>query len=286
LKRIVLVTVMATLLASGGSVHAQAIGDHRRWESTTWVDDLNFASVNVLVAGLTGGISGYLRGGSFSDGFSRGALGGGVEYLGKRISAADFDGAGLLGRQVGAVGASMVRNASLDVGLLDSLIVPIGPVRARVAPSALGQAAFRLDLHEAVWLVYALTEQRLEFDWGRTVSSGVPVFLTNSAIQVGDDGVNGLTGGGLIVLSRRSSSDLGNVMAHERVHVLQVDFLKTSIGYPVESWVGRRAGLGDLSLLDHLLFGLAHGLVLYPLGGAWDRARSLIEVEADFLEAR
>lgn len=81
-----------------------------------------------MLGGLTAGIVQRLRGGSFSDGFARGAVGGAVAYAGRRIAAERFDGAGLLGRQVGAVGASVVRNASERRPSLERLFFPAGPL--------------------------------------------------------------------------------------------------------------------------------------------------------------
>lgn len=285
-NRALIAIAIVFALTPGGPSQAQVPDEEGRWETATWVDDLNFASANILLGGLTGGITSYLRGGSFSRGFTRGALGGGVGYFGKRITSARFEGAGLLGRQIGAVGGSIVRNSSLEAGILDSLIIPLGPIRAHISPFALGRTTFRVDLHEASWLAYALTVDRLDIDWRRTLSAGAPVFMTNSAIRNELGRVNGVTAGGLIVLSRRSSSALQDVLAHERVHITQVDFLKASIGYPLESWARHTTGLTRFPLLDHVLVGLAHGLVQYPLSGAWGRSRDLFEVEAEFLEAR
>lgn len=286
MNRALVLVVGACALGVAEPIRAQFPNDEGRWESATWVDELNFASVNVVLGALTGGITSYLRGGSFSRGFTRGALGGGVAYMGKRVSASRFDGAGLLGRQIVAVGASMIRNSSLEVGLLDSLVVPIGPLRAYVAPYDLRHSALRLDLHEASWWAYALTEERLDLDWGRTLSSGTAVFVTNSTIRQGGRPVNGVTTGGMVVLSRRSSSDIEDVLTHERVHVAQIDFLKVAVGYPLEMWARESVGLGSLRLADHLRIGLAHVLVRYPLSGVWGDSRDLFEVEAEFLEAR
>src|SRR5688500_10942351 len=95
----------------------------------TWVGQFTVAGANALLSGVTAGVIQELRGGSFSDGFARGALGGVVIYAGKRVAMDRFAGAGLLGREVAAVGTSMVRNAADGVGLLDRVVLPVGPVR-------------------------------------------------------------------------------------------------------------------------------------------------------------
>lgn len=115
----------------------QGSHESQRFATTTWVDDLNFLSANALLGGITAGIVSHLRHGSFSTGFTRGALGGAVAYGGKRTAAAGFAGAGFLGRQLGAVGGSITRNAALDIGLLDTLILPVGPLRIFVDPGSI-----------------------------------------------------------------------------------------------------------------------------------------------------
>ena len=132
--------------------------EDRRWAFATWVDDLNFLSLNALLGGLTAGIVSHLQDGSFRDGFVGGAMGGGVAYVGKRIAAARFSGAGFLGREVTAVGGSMARNASLGVGVLDTLVLPIGPLRAFATPRALRDTRLRLNLYETAGLVYRIIE--------------------------------------------------------------------------------------------------------------------------------
>lgn len=263
-----------------------AAAQHDRWASTSWVDDLNFASVNAIIGGLTAGIASEFRGGSFREAFTGGALGGGVAYVGKRVAAARFDGAGLLGRQVGAVGASITRNASTSSGLLDSLVVPLGPVRATISPASWSRPTLRLDAHDAYWLLYGLAEDRLTLDVGRSLSAGTPVFLTDALLGSGDDWANGRFEGGTIVMTEHSRADLGDVFAHERVHAIQFDFLKHSIGYPLEDWLRGALGLGGAGGLTHVLAGLGHLPVSFLLVGPWSRDARLLEVEADFLEAR
>jgi hypothetical protein len=280
--------VLLCMLALGGDVAGQAPGEATPGPTGTWVDDLNFASANAVLAGLTAGIVSRLRGGPFGSAFAGGALGGGVAYVGKRVSAARFGGAGALGRQVGSLGASITRNAALQVGLLDTLLVTLGPVRLSVGRSTPRGTAFQLDLHEAYWLAYALAEEDLRMDWTRSLSAGAPVFTTDKSLRGGrDDGfVNGKVAGGVIVLTHRAKADLEDVFAHERVHIVQIEFMKRTIGYPLERWARRATGLDGLGIADHLLTGWGHLPTLHVLSGAWEPRRSLFEVEAEFLEGR
>lgn len=81
------------------------------WASEDWVGEVTFASANALLAGLSAGLLQVIRKGSFKHGFATGALGGAVVYTGRRLAVEDFWGAGLMGRQISAVGSSLTRNA-------------------------------------------------------------------------------------------------------------------------------------------------------------------------------
>lgn len=134
--------------------------------------------------------------------------------------------------------------------------------------------------------MYGLSEERLTLDWGRTLSSGAPVFRTNARLRSGGDFVDGVMAGGTITLSRLPESQLDEVFAHERVHIVQRDFLKTTTGLLAEDWVRSKVGLDRAGLVDHLIAGIAYGPFDYLLFGVWGRARDFREVEADFLVAR
>src|SRR5262245_30296029 len=68
----------------------------------SWAAHAAVLTTNMVVGGLTAGLIQELRGGSFKDGFTRGALGGSITYAGKWVSSERFDGAGFLGRQINA----------------------------------------------------------------------------------------------------------------------------------------------------------------------------------------
>jgi len=213
-------------------------------DAPRWTGELATLSANALLAGLTAGVVQRWRGGSFEEAFARGALGGAGIYAGKRIAVEDFAGAGLIGREVAAVGASVARNALDGLPPLERLILPLGPVRLHFRrghrPSA------RLDAIALGWIAWAVAERELDFDMGESLSAGAPVFRTRGSIlSFGDDSVHaaGVTAAGVVVLSRvpgfgdafeRRSS------AHERVHVIQQDQLFTLWVDPAEEWALER----------------------------------------------
>ncbi len=252
-----------------------------------WVGQASDLAVNALVGGAAGGLLQLLRGGSFRDGFARGVLGGAVIYGGKRVAAQRFDGAGLLGRELSATGASMVRNAGEGRGLLEKVMLPVGPVNFYVEPASPWRVRAHLDAVAAGWILYGATRPELRFDAGRSLSAGVPVFLARDKLIKAGKNVDaaGLAEPGMVMVS--DVPVWGPVFdtrtrAHERVHVLQHDAVFLTVIDPVldrllprvpgGAWLDRRV---DVNLSEQLLQALG------PLFSRHD-ARPW-EVEADYL---
>jgi hypothetical protein len=238
-----LVLLSTTLLQLGmlGPLSAQDASASPSVDRPAWSLELGALAANALGGGIAGGLSSYLRGGSFKSGFARGVLGGSVGYVGKRIAVADFGGAGLLGREVAALGSSMTSNAGRNTGIFESLTFPIRPLRIQTPRRGGGSFSLSVDLVDVAWLAYAVGQRDLTLDWSRTFSSGMPIFVTRGGLRVNGDLANGLTRDGLIILSRYPDRAPPDVFTHERVHVLQVDQLKAVFGYPLEAWLWRTA---------------------------------------------
>lgn len=217
-------------------VHAQA--DTMFYNSATpaWVGHFATASANALLSGVTAGIIQEIRGGSFRDGFTRGALGGTVIYAGKHIVARNFSGAGMIGRQVSAVGTSIVRNASNAVGTFDRVVLPIGFLRVYWQPNAPQQWHAKIDAVAAGWTIYGIAEPQLDLDFAESLSSGAVVFRTNGNVIAFDERhAGGVVQTGVIFLSdvRPWGQDfLQRALAHERVHVLQMDQIFMTLNDP------------------------------------------------------
>jgi len=270
-----------------GSAQANTLGGQDDgWDDANVVNDFNLLSANAVLGGVTAGLASYRRGGSFRKGFTDGVLGGSLAYLGKRLTSARFSSAGFLGREIAAVGGSIVRNGSLGVGILDTLVLPVGPLRAFVTPSTLSKTRIRLDLHQTARLLAAISEERLALDWGRTFSAGAPVFLTDAKIRGETGFVSGLMGGGVILLSRRGPGPMDRTFAHERVHVAQEDFIQTTAGLSLERWAGQRIGIDRIPLLEHTTLGFGYYALWFPASRIWRYQDRPWEVEAEFLEAR
>lgn len=218
-----------------------------RPDAPRWVGEFASLSANALLGGLTAGLSLHLHGGSFGDGFLKGLVGGSGVYAGKRIAAERFDGAGLLGRQVAAAGTSIVGNAGRGAGLFDRLSLPVGPVWLDFDGGPWPSGA-RIDGIALGWILYAAVEPELRFDLGRSLSAGTPVFHTNGTVLSFGDGAAhaaGVTQAGVILLADvppYGDAFLERSFAHERIHVLQQDFMGAAWTDPLARLALDRAG--------------------------------------------
>jgi hypothetical protein len=251
--------------------------------------DVAFLSSNALLGGLTAGILQKLDGGAFRDGFTRGALGGAVTYAGRRVSAEHFYGAGLLGRQVSALGATVVRNAGEGRPGLERLVVPVGPVRLHIDRSDGFQLFPRVALRDLVWTMSFILHSETEFDWSASFSAGAPVFNSPLRSFVSRDGdeVDGVQSGGVIGLSDVSDEKRRTAFAHERIHVLQNDFALLVWSDPVERRILERPGwVRDLT--RYFEPGVAFPAVRGAVFEIFDveHADQPGEIEAKFLDRR
>lgn len=258
-----------------------------------WEGHVAVLAGNVALGALTGGVLRLLRGGSFGDGLVRGALGGAVSYTAKRIVVQRFPGAGLLGREVNAVGVSIVRNAADGVPTFSRLFLPLGPlpVRARVTLAGGFGVEPRLDLGDALWLADGLATSGLRLDVGESVSSGAPVFQAAGRwLDNGDHDTRGYAVSRAIFLGdptlyQQLPAPPALVLSHERVHVLQQDFVLTAWSDPLADatlarlgpgrWVSRYVAVDALGWVPGMMSRLSYG--------ADGRDRSPAELEARFL---
>ena len=253
----VLASVFALAVFSSPSVHAQnptePSGDTIVYgvRAPGWAAQAGILGINALFGGVTAGLIQELRGGSFSDGFTRGAFGGSFVYLGKRVAGQRFDGAGFICSEVSAVGSSIIRNASEARPIFESLVFPVGPVRVHVQPKGERRIDASLDVMGSLWLAYAISEPELELDASETLSAGAPVFRTNNKLIVFRENrfhAGGITPAGVILQSyvpAWGQPFLQRVLAHERIHVEQEDQIFHTLIEPAEIWLLRRVPYGD-----------------------------------------
>jgi len=247
------------------------------------------AAINVALGGVTGGVLRVLHGGSLRQGVESavaGAAGGALVYAGKRVAVRRWDGAGFVGREVAAVGSSVVWNASAGRGVVDRLVLPIGPVRLYVAPGDGFRVTPKLDVSSTVAI--AVASANGELDWGRSLSAGAPVFYRSDPYA--HVGVTGQHTAGVItyhtpsgrgVLSEGSLRTLG----HEEVHVIQRDQSFLFWGEPAEAAVlgSNRAGRALRRYLDVGFDVAASALVKQVLPyelRPWEREAHLLSGES------
>jgi hypothetical protein len=282
LSGLVFAVGVATMLPAN-AVHAQQF--QQRWRPPTWVGEVTFLGANSLIGALTGGILQQIRGGSFSDGIARGALGGGIVYLGKRVTVARFDGAGFLAREIAAVGTSIVRNASDGVPTFSRFVFPVGPTRLHVTPAADNPLRMSVDLAELIWMTYAVAEPALSLEVGKSLSAGAAVFVAeNRAIRRDDEFIQGLTGPGTIFLAGRAVANPDAVFAHERVHIIQRDFYSQAWFLPLERWLLRNTPIAPAQ--RYVDFNILTSLYLSAWSAIVESDNRLEEIEADFLQIR
>ncbi len=246
LRRVCL-AILAFVVATPAAAQCPVDALECQPDSPRWVGEFASLSANALLGGLTAGIVRRMGGGEFAPAFVQGLLGGGAVYAGRRVAAERFDGAGLLGRQVAAVGASIVRNAGDAAPPLSHLRLPVGPVLVDLRAGS--RPSLRIDPVALGWVVYGIAEAELRLDVSRTLSAGTPVFLTsNKLLSFGGDEPHaaGVTNAGvLFVADVPAYGDvvLERSLAHERIHTLQQDFFATAWTDPLAQALLARAEL-------------------------------------------
>lgn len=238
-----------------------------------WIEDFGIVAANALIGGATAAVSAWLGDRDVSDALMGGALGGGVGFVGKRLAAEDFGGAGLTGRQIGAVGANIVANAGRGLGWLEEIWLPVGPVwiQTRRAP---GWRA-RIDLPEVAVVAWAVSRSELQFDAGASLRNGALFFRApDHRIILNGKNIAGFAGTGVVLVGQSPLSE-GRVRAHEMTHVIQQDFL-------LHAWSRSMETAGWRFLTDRPVpidLGVARLLMVGPL-------EAMTEGEAELMEGR
>jgi hypothetical protein len=272
-----LVLVLLVSWAPGNNLVAQMA--HATEEYPPRTSDAALLGANSLIGGLSSGLMAKLQGRGFRTAFLHGFLGGAVHYCGKRVTAARFTMSGFLGREMAAVGSSIVRNASHGAGVLDSIFLPIGPLRLVVWEGEGRGVDFGLSLLDTGSLLVGLFEPKLDLDLEASLSSGSPVY--RGPERYFDQDVNGHTHGGVI---RIGDFAPGSTLPHERVHVAQNDFMNYVWADPFEDWLATllfgRVPWGGVLQLD-VTASLARDLA--GAVGAKSGFSRPFEIEAEFL---
>lgn len=202
-------------------------------------EHLALASANAMIGAAAAGVGALLRGEDTQRAFLLGAAGGSLGYLGKYAVTVGFTGAPIVGRQVAAVGNSIVANAASGDGALAEIWLPVSPLRVRL-PTGASDWGVQLDLADLATVLYGVLTPELHLDGGLWLRYGTPVFVAvDHRIRLAATGryLGGVATSGVILLSGEVEGERRHtVLAHEMVHILQSDFAKVAISYPVEQW--------------------------------------------------
>ncbi len=276
-------TVLASVLLATGGV--QVSGQVSPPPPTQWTRPVSQGvdlAVNAGLGALTAAVRAHLAGRPFWRAFTQGAAGGAVAYGGKRIIGTRVPAVGFLGRQVAAVGGSMVRNAGDGRAPFAGAVLPIGPIRLYLGepPDAAGRSRgvrVKLDFAGALALAYIATRPGAHFDAGASVLAGTPVF-TNVPEQFPHLGEQVA---GVIGLLGRPPYPRINI-AHELVHVVQYDFTFLAWGEPAERVLAPHVSAGNLVHpyvdvgLNVLLIWLGDGIITNDEQRPWEHEAVLM----------
>jgi hypothetical protein len=289
--RATLLVTCALLLACVVPVRAQVGQGCDGWQfacAPRWTQELAFLGANGLIAGVGAGTVQWARGGSFQDGFTRGVAGGVIAYGGKRVAVERFDGAGLIGRQVGALGASITANAAEGRASFERLAFPLGPLELEVHHGEDRHLNLRVDAYSLGAIVYGILKAETRFDLAHSLSAGTVVFVADEYwLRMRGERWGGTALGSTVIISSStqfSDISLGRRLAHERVHVLQHDFIAMAFGKMLEEWLLRRVP-GGTAVNARVSFSVLAG-ALNASSLVLPHARRPGEVEAFFLSGR
>lgn len=271
--------VACMLLPPRGGVAQSDLGDDRP-DVYAHLGDL---ALNGLVGGVIAGVRRELRGGAFRSAFLDGILGGGLSYGGKWIASREFDGAGLLGRELAAVGHSVIRNAGAGEPRLGRISFPLWFTRLEWDRGE-GRVRPGVQWSELTALAWAISNEHLQVNGAQSLSAGAMVFdAPRRLIRVNGEPIDGFELEGVIALSAVRLQSYGENLAHERAHVLQGDLMQSTIGDPLETWMARRLGvawvraLGPIGALIPLGWGPINGVVFgEPGSGPFEKEARLL----------
>ena len=266
-----LVLLLAMMLVSASAV-AQDVDAPQR------VSNASMLVVNAALGGFTAGLSRVATGKPFWTAFGRGAAAGTVVFAGKRIIGEGTSPGWWFGRQLAAIGSSEVANAALGRPLLQTAVLPVGPIRIHLDRSARRKVSPRLDLVSSIAAVVLASRPGSRFAIRESLSTGATVFLVReTSNEVGRSTAGVVTVSELVPDgSFPPLKGKRTVLSHEMVHAAQYDFGFAAWGDAMQAAIARRnsagrviSGFVDINLAFPLQLG-ANGIIDYE-DRPWER---------------
>ena len=241
-------------------------------------DRVAHLAVNGALGGFSAAMFALARGKNPWRAALMGFGGGVVMGAGKQVAGTAFDGSGLVGRQLAALGTSFVRSASEDTMLV---LVPIGPMTLEVRPRAADRLRSRVNLVGSATVLYYIIRADTRIDLDATLSAGAPVFrFPTETVSTRDGIIFGRMDFGTIIIGTASSAvdeRRRMTLAHEAIHLGQYDFLEHALTLPPERAILRKLGVGerflrhiDVGAMSVMLAGVLHMQMSYD-ARPWER---------------
>jgi hypothetical protein len=241
-------------------------------------DRAGHLAVNGALGGFSAAMFALARGKNPWRAALMGFGGGVVMGAGKQVAGRSFDGSGLVGRQLAALGTSLVRSASEDTMLV---VLPMGPMTLEIRPRAADRLRPRVNLVASAAVLYYVIRADTRVDIGATLSAGAPVFrFPTETVSTRDGIIFGRMDFGTVVLGTPSSpldEKRRMTLPHESIHVVQYDFLEHALTLPPERAILRKLGVGerflrhvDVGAFSVMLAGVLHMQMSYD-DRPWER---------------
>ena len=252
--------ILVTQLA-GTTLTAQVILGPTPQAQVTVRTRVDNVAINGVIGALTGVVWATIRDSRSWKAAEQGLVGGVLMSVGRQTAATPFNGSGLLGREVSAVGVSLITSTGQRGA---TFTFPVGPVSLEFGEH---EYDWRLNATDFLLTIGMTFYPSTRLDVGKSLSSGVPVFRIRRTDfgQIGDADVTAAQLAGTVLLSRNAFDPLtgkAEVIYHENVHVLQEDYFEDAITLPAERAAIRPLPFGR-RFLKHLDLG-----VLGPVLGA------------------
>jgi hypothetical protein len=233
-------------------------------------------SINAAIGLVTATAWSLVRGHGFSDGAVRGLVGGAATGVGRQVAASPFNGSGFAGREISALGISLI--TSTGDGHL-TLSFPVGPVQLQLVDG--NRFDWRVNAADAIAVAVNSVHAGTRLDARLSLSSGTFVFRDpRDSFRTSSGEAAAFEFSQSIMLGRsafQESSHVPRVLYHENVHVLQDDYLADAVTNPIErAWLSRtRIGKlftrhFDLGLLSLPINGAANSVIPYA-ARPWER---------------
>ena len=283
IRRAVNAGIVAAGIATPVLAHAQdpQLGSQQR--------GFHVLSGNLAAGGATAALTAAIGGRNIPRAFVRGAIGGGLMYLGKAAAARPQWPAIALGRSVSAVGAVVVSRAGTGAaGLLDSIPVSLGPLIVTVSWERQLAASLSVNAYDVMRTTQGLLASGVRLDLERSFRALTPVFVrVRTSPRYDGDFVLGVTSGRVLVLDG-DSPDVEHVFVHEAVHLMQSDFVLYAWERPLEHGLRR-----SIPVLGRVPQWITPGAV-FPVLVDWNRRFvgndrfmvGVLESEAEWFERR